>query len=61
MLSHAEARQLLDHDHRILFESNHKFSAQILANYTSLPILISKLKVRSLKDYEIQQELILLF
>ena len=53
MLSHAEARQLLDHDHRILFESNHKFSAQILANYTSIPIILSKLKVRSLKDYEI--------
>ena len=27
MLSHTEARQLLDNDHRILFESNHKFSS----------------------------------
>ena len=51
MLSHTEARQLLDHDHQMLFESNHKFSSQILSNYTSTPIILSKLKVKHLKDY----------
>lgn len=61
LYSYEDAKTLLDHDYNILFERKHKFRSEVLANFTSLPQILSMFKLRVIHDYEVQQELIKLF